>query len=113
MATEDIDSGDAFARYVGAQVRGEAAMRGISVVALAAAMSMDRVTLHRYLTGKRPMPIPALYQAARVVGVEPHDILGRAEARMAAEMSPGADTVLAAHEDDSLVDEIESHVDEP
>ncbi len=88
MATDARELGEIFSQYVGEQIRGEAAMRGITTTALAASMHMDRVTLHRYLTGKRPLPLAALYGASIALGVPVRDIVDRAEDRMTREEEP-------------------------
>lgn len=101
--------GEKFSRYVGEQLRGEAAMRGITTTALARTMNIDRVTLHRYLTGKRALPVPVLYDAAEAIGLPAALIVTRADERMSAEH----DYVLAASDDDSLQTEDEALSDEP
>ncbi|WP_194928802.1 hypothetical protein [Pseudactinotalea sp. HY158] len=77
--------GEEFSRYVGEQIRGEASMRNISVSGLARLMEIDRATLHRYLTGTRPMPVPVLYEAAEAIGIAAAILVDRADARMSAE----------------------------
>lgn len=85
MATDSRGLGEVFSQYVGEQIRGEAAMRSMTTTALAAAMHMDRVTLHRYLTGKRALPLATLYAASIALGVPVRDIVDRAEDRMTRE----------------------------
>lgn len=81
MATEET-SGDVYSRYVGEQVKGEAATRGISTAKLARLLGMDRSVLVRYMKGSRSFPLPVLYEAARVIGVPVSLLSDRALERM-------------------------------
>lgn len=94
MATKK-QPGDRFSRYVGEQIRGEASIRGLSVSELARLMSIDRVTLRRYLIGERSLPMPVLYDAARAIGIAPEVIVDRADRRMSQD-----DVTLAADDHD-------------
>jgi|SRR5690625_2230866 len=106
MATKS-QPGDRFSRYVGEQIRGEASMRGMSVSELARLMSIDRVTLRRYLTGERSLPMPVLYDAARAIGVAPEIIVDRADHRMS------QDEVTLAASDYDHSDEVEGMEEAP
>lgn len=82
MDTNKKNEAEDFARYIGEQVRGEAAMRGMSASELSRQMEIDRVTLTRYLTGKRAMPVPVLFLASQVLEVDASTVIARAQERM-------------------------------
>lgn len=84
--------GDDFSHYVAEQIRGEAATRGLSISALARHMGTDRVTLHRYLSGARALPVPILYNAANTIGVSVRLIVDRAEDRMVTDYAHSAES---------------------
>lgn len=82
MGKEDLEEGKRFAALIGAQVRGEAAARGMSISALARAIPVERVTFGRYVSGERPMPLHVLHAAAAEIGVPMELIIQRARERM-------------------------------
>jgi transcriptional regulator with XRE-family HTH domain len=53
-----------------------------TVRAIAADLGWATTTVQRYLTGKRLMPIDALYRLCALLGVDPVDVLLEAEQRL-------------------------------
>lgn len=78
MATDLYDEGRLFSRYLGAEVRAEAARRNLSIAALARAMPMDRSQLTRYLDGARVFRLEALYAVADVLDQDPGYLVSQA-----------------------------------
>lgn len=70
------------AQVVGAQVRAEAAFKGMSLRQLAAAIGINPTTLHRYTSGQRSMPLEVLYRIAVALDVPMKTIIDRAVGRL-------------------------------
>lgn len=68
-------------RALGAEIAAETAAQGIKKSALARAVGTDRVTLWRYLSGERPMPLDTLVRVADVLGLATSELMERAERR--------------------------------
>lgn len=49
---------------------------------LADAIGIERATLSRYMTGRRSMPMPTFFKVAEALGMTPHVLMQRAEARI-------------------------------
>lgn len=64
------------------QVKVELVGLGMDQKDLAEKAGVDRVTLNRYLTGKRSMPMPTFFKVAEALGVSPQVLMQRAEARI-------------------------------
>ncbi|UGS26370.1 helix-turn-helix domain-containing protein [Microbacterium resistens] len=71
--------GDRFNAAVAAELRGERAKQRITIDALVAATGYAKTTVLNYLNGKRDIPLPALAELCRVLGVDPRRIFERAE----------------------------------
>lgn len=81
---------DDFNAAVGSQLRAEIAAARSSIAAMARDIGIARSALDNYVTGKRSIPIPVVYQVCAVVGLEPHVLLDRAEDRLRADDAPAA-----------------------
>lgn len=64
------------------QIKVELVERGLDQKDLAEAAGMDRVSLSRYMTGKRSMPMPTFFKVAEALGLSPRVLMERAEARV-------------------------------
>jgi transcriptional regulator with XRE-family HTH domain len=64
------------------QIKVELVERSMDQKDLAEAAGMDRVTLSRYMTGKRSMPMPTFFKVAEALGLSPRVLMERAEARI-------------------------------
>jgi transcriptional regulator with XRE-family HTH domain len=67
------------------QIKVELVERDMDQKDLAEKVGMDRVTLNRYMTGKRSMPMPTFFKVAEALGVTPQVLMQRAEARIQTE----------------------------
>lgn len=64
------------------QIKVELAERGMEQKDLAEAAAVERVTLNRYLKGHRSMPMPVFFRVAAALGINPAELMDRAEARI-------------------------------
>jgi transcriptional regulator with XRE-family HTH domain len=64
------------------QIKVELVERSMDQKDLAEAAGMDRVSLSRYMTGKRSMPMPTFFKVAEALGLSPRVLMERAEARL-------------------------------
>ncbi len=71
--------GDNFNAAVAAELRGERAKARITIDALVASTGYAKTTVLNYLNGKRDIPLPALAELCRALGVDPRTIFERAE----------------------------------
>lgn len=67
--------------YTIAQIRAEMAVLQWSQTDLAAKAGMTRDTLGRYLRGTRTMPLDVFLGIADALGIEPNQLMARAEKR--------------------------------
>ena len=70
--------GDQFNAAVAAELRAERARVGISYDALVETTGIAKSSVQRYLGGKRDIPVPALLDLCRGLGVSPRVIFDRA-----------------------------------
>lgn len=71
--------GDDFNSAVAAELRAERARTGVTLVALVEGSGIAQSSVQRYLGGKRDIPIAALYDLCKVLGVDPRVIFERAQ----------------------------------
>ncbi|MDO4243767.1 MAG: helix-turn-helix transcriptional regulator [Actinomyces sp.] len=90
-----MDRGDAFAAYVGAELKGFISSRGWSAAAVAKATGHSASALNRWLNGKQSLPLAVLLEASDVLGIDPRDVVARAYARLAEEGVVGTGSVTA------------------
>lgn len=64
------------------QVKVELVERGMEQKDLAEAIGIERATLSRYMTNRRPMPMATFFAIAEVFGLTPRVLMERAEARI-------------------------------
>jgi transcriptional regulator with XRE-family HTH domain len=64
------------------QVKVELLERSMDQKDLADAVGIERATLSRYMTGRRPMPMAVFFDIAEVLDVRPRELMARAEARL-------------------------------
>ncbi|WXW93171.1 helix-turn-helix DNA binding domain [Arthrobacter phage BrayBeast] len=60
----------------------ELAERDMTQKDLAEAIGVGRPALNRYMKGHQSMPMPTLFKVAEALGLTPHALLERAEARI-------------------------------
>lgn len=65
------------------QIKVELVERGMDQKDLADLVGIERATLNRYLKGHRSIPMPVFFQVAEALGVSAHELMTRAEARIA------------------------------
>ena len=70
--------GDLFNAAVAAELRAERARVGTSYDALVELSGIAKSSVQRYLSGKRDIPVPALLDLCRALGVSPRVIFDRA-----------------------------------
>ncbi|MFS0895721.1 helix-turn-helix domain-containing protein [Microbacterium sp. 179-I 3D3 NHS] len=75
-------SADQYNAAVGVQIRAEIGAHHSSIAAMARTIGIARSALDNYVTGKRAIPIPIVYAVCAAVGLEPHQLLRRAEERL-------------------------------
>lgn len=71
------------------QIKVELVERGMEQKDLAEAIGIERATLSRYMTNRRPMPMQTFFAVAEAFGLSPRELMARAESRIA---QPGAQT---------------------
>lgn len=89
--------GDQYNAAVGRQLRAEIAAAGSSIAAMAREIGIARSALDNYVTGKRAIPVPVLYNVSATLAIEPHIVLGRAEERLRAEGTRHNATITTLH----------------
>lgn len=67
---------------VAAQLRAERAARQMTIHELADKSGVTEQSLQRYLSEKRDIPIPVLYQICAGLGVPVDEVIRRAESRL-------------------------------
>ena len=75
--------------YVAANVRAEAARRGLRQADLAGSLGVSQETLSRRLTGRVPFDVDELVDVAAALGVDVAELFTRHPVPMAAETLPG------------------------
>jgi len=65
------------------QIKVELVERGMEQKDLAEAIGIERATLSRYMTNRRPMPMQTFFAVAEALGLPPRELMTRAEARIA------------------------------
>lgn len=73
------DYGDIFAKAVAAELRAERARKGITLGQLVEETGIAQSTVQRYLNGKRDIPVPALMDLCRALGVSAGSIFDAAQ----------------------------------
>lgn len=71
------------------QIKVELVERGMEQKDLAEAIGIEKATLSRYMTNRRPMPMQTFFSVAEALGLSPRELMSRAESRIA---QPGAQT---------------------
>lgn len=71
--------GDTFNAAVAAELRAQRAKTRLTVDGLVAVTGYAKSTVLNYLNGKRDIPLPALAELCRALGVDPRVIFERAE----------------------------------
>jgi plasmid maintenance system antidote protein VapI len=64
------------------QIKVELVERGLDQKTLAERVGIHAVTMTKYLTNQRSMPLPVLIDIAAVFGISPRMLMQRAEARL-------------------------------
>jgi len=64
------------------QIKVELVDRGMEQKDLADAVGIERATLSRYMTGRRPMPMAVFFDVANVLKIRPRELMAAAEARL-------------------------------
>lgn len=64
------------------QIKVELVERNMDQKDLADAVGIERATLSRYMTNRRPMPMAIFFTIAEVFGLSPRELMARAEARI-------------------------------
>lgn len=82
MSTKKPEAATPLELAVGKQIVVELAEAEMTRQQLADAVDIERATLSRYLLGNRAMPMPVFFKVARVLGVDPQELLARAAARL-------------------------------
>lgn len=78
-----MDTALDFNDAVAAELRRQRAARGLTIDEVARRAGMVRTTVLRYLNGKRPIPIGALYRLSAALCLEAHRVVAAAEASCA------------------------------
>ncbi|ALX67373.1 helix-turn-helix domain-containing protein [Microbacterium sp. XT11] len=78
-------AGRQFNAAVGRQMKGEISAAGSSIAAMARELGIARSALDNYTTGKRAIPLTTFHDVCVALGMEPHEMLARAEERYRAE----------------------------
>lgn len=82
MYTEDMaDYGQEFAKELAAELRAQKARRKVSDEQIAEAIGVHRVSMSRYLTGERPIPMVVFADLCRFLQVSPMKVVDEAEQR--------------------------------
>lgn len=68
------------------ELKGAITARGYSATKVAAEISVDYSTLHRYFKGQRSLPSDVFSNACEYIGVDPADLVDRAYSRLIDEM---------------------------
>lgn len=79
--------GKKYAEAIAAELRAERAAKTprLTVEALGERAGLHKQTLLRYLNGTRDIPMPVFYDLAQALGVNPIELVERAERRLASE----------------------------
>lgn len=72
-------TGEAFAKAVAAELRGERAKKDLLVSDLVERAGISKSAVLHYLNGQRDIPIPAFFALCDALGVSPTVIFKRAE----------------------------------
>lgn len=64
------------------QLKVELVERSMDQKDLADAVGIERATLSRYMTNRRPMPMAIFFKISEVLGLSPRELMARAEARI-------------------------------
>lgn len=75
---------------VAAELRAERGALSVTVDRLAETSGVPKRTLIRYLKAERSIDIASLWSIATSLGVDPGEIMRRAELRMSRDQAPGA-----------------------
>ncbi|RYN14338.1 hypothetical protein PG2022B_0267 [Bifidobacterium animalis subsp. animalis] len=82
MYTESMaDYGQEFAQELAAELRAQKARRKVSDEQIAEAIGVHRVSVSRYLTGERPIPIVVFADLCNFLQASPTKIIDEAEQR--------------------------------
>ena len=73
---------EAFAKYVGLELKGRIISQGFTAVRVAEASGRSPAAFNRWLNGKAEIPLVALCEACEIIGVEPKFIVETAYDRM-------------------------------
>lgn len=82
IVTQMTTAGERFNAAVGLQLRAEIAAGGSSIAGMARTIGIARSALDNYVTAKRSIPVPVLYDICAALALEPHIVLARAEERL-------------------------------
>lgn len=93
IVTRVKTSAELFNAAVGRQLRAEIAAAGSSIAAMARDAGVARSALDNYVTGKRAIPVPLVYNVCAIINVAPHLVLARAEERLNADIASAPATV--------------------
>ncbi|MBT8163087.1 MULTISPECIES: helix-turn-helix transcriptional regulator [Arthrobacter] len=74
--------GDLFESAMVTQLKVELAERDWEQKDLAEKISVNRVTMSNYMTGKRSIPMPTFLKIAEALGIAPGTLMDRADARV-------------------------------
>lgn len=74
--------GDEYQAAVARELQGERAIVGFTYDDLASSSGLNTQTVMRYLTGKRDIPMTALFEICKALGVTASEIFERAERRI-------------------------------
>lgn len=64
------------------QIKVELVERGMDQKDLAEALGIEKATLSRYMTNRRPMPMQVFFRVAEVFGLTAQELMQRTEARV-------------------------------
>lgn len=77
--------GDRFNAAMGRQIRAEIAASGRSISSVSRDLGLARSALDNYVTGKRAIPVPVVYQLGEILSIDPQLIVQRANERFLAD----------------------------
>lgn len=64
------------------QIKVELVERGMDQKDLAEAIGIEKATLSRYMTNRRPIPMQTFFAVAEALGLAPQELMQRAESRV-------------------------------
>lgn len=83
----DREQSELFTKYIGLELKGRIVTRGFSAMQVAEAIGRSPSAFSNWLNGNASIPISVVYDACKVIGVLPPDIVDAAYNRVVSEIA--------------------------